>query len=187
MRTKLQPRMMALIGLILLAAMARVIPHPPNFTPIAAIALFGGAQFGSRYLAFTVPLAAMVVSDLMLLALFGFVPFNPLVYFSFALIIGIGMWLRERQSVIMIGGAALASSVLFFLLTNFNAWLQHGQLYPKTWEGLMMSYTAGLPFFTHTLAGDLIYTFLLFGGFALLQQVFPALRQARTVPAMNSV
>ena len=157
---------------ILLAAVSRLIPHPPNVTPIAAMALFGGAYFSHRAAAFLVPLAAMVLSDLFL----GFHPTTPFVYGSFALIVLIGYGLRGRKTVFTVAMAALASSVLFFLVTNFGVWAT-GTLYPRTWTGLATAYLAALPFFRNTVLGDLVYVAVLFAGFALLERSLPALRE----------
>jgi hypothetical protein len=167
-----QLRPLALVAVILLAAASRLLPHPPNFTPIGAIALFGGAHLRERWLAFIVPLAAMALSDLII----GWHQLVPLVYGSFALTVVIGMWLRDRKTVWPITGAALASSVLFFILTNFGVWAS-GSMYPKTLPGLVAAYVAAIPFFRNTVTGDLFYTAVLFGGFGLLERLVPELRE----------
>ena len=161
---------------VLLAAASRLIPHPANVTPIAAMALFGGAHFSNRVAAFLVPLSAMILSDLIL----GFHSTMPFVYGSFVLIVLIGTLLRRRRTVPAVGVAAMASSVLFFLVTNFGVWVT-GTLYPKTWTGLVTAYVAGLPFFRNTVLGDLFYVAVLFGGFAFLERYIPALREDQTV------
>src|SRR6202166_467904 len=128
----LKPRLVTLIAIVLAAALARSIPHPPNMTSITAVALFGGAYFSDRRLAFLVPLAALFLSDLFL----GFYGHMEVQYLSFALIVCIGLWLEKDRSVLKIAAAALAGSVLFFLLTNFGVWA-FGSLYPRTPAGLM--------------------------------------------------
>ena len=172
-------RFLALLGIILTAAAMRLLPHLPNVTPIAAMALFGGACFTSRRMAFLIPLAAMYLSDLVLGFLvydFGwFHPFMPFVYASFAGTTLLGILIRRRPGPLMIGGAALSSSVLFFIVTNFGVWLVGG-LYPKTLVGLLGCYAAALPFFRNMLAGNAAYTLMLFGGFALAQRYIPVLR-----------
>ena len=165
-------RLAALIAIILGAALSRLIPHPPNLTSVTAVALFGGAYFSDRRLAFLVPLAALFLSDLVL----GFYHHMEIVYASFALIVCIGLWLQKNRSPLHIAGAALASSVLFFLLTNFGVWA-FGSLYPMTLNGLIACYVAAIPFFRNTLLGDLLYTIVLFGGFALLERRFAMLRE----------
>src|ERR1700688_456189 len=128
----LKPRFLVLASMILAAAASRLIPHPPNMTSITAVALFGGAYFSDRRLAFLVPLAALFLSDLFL----GFYGHMEVQYLSFALIVCIGLWLEKDRSVLKIAAAALAGSVLFFLLTNFGVWA-FGSLYPRTPAGLM--------------------------------------------------
>ena len=167
----LNARFFVLVGIVLVAAAMRIIPHPPNFTPISAIALFGGAYFPNTIVAFAVPLVAMVLSDLFL----GFDATMPFIYGSFAVSVCLGLWIRQRRSPLRIGAAALISSVLFFVVTNFGVWVVGG-LYPRTVEGLLACYVAAIPFFNHTLLGDLTYAAVLFGGFAFMQRRFPLLR-----------
>jgi hypothetical protein len=166
-------RLTVLLSAIAAAAAMRLVPHPPNFTPIGAMALFGGAYLGRRWLAFVAPLGALLLSDLVL----GFYHGQATVYFSVALIVMIGMAALQRRSALRVGGAAIASSVLFFVITNFGMWLFSG-FYPRTLAGLEACYIAAIPFFQNTVAGDLFYSGLLFGGFALLERSVPALRRA---------
>ncbi|MCI0465288.1 MAG: hypothetical protein L0Z62_50850 [Gemmataceae bacterium] len=185
MRSFLSPRSAALSGLILLAAFSRLIPHPPNFAPIGAMALFGGTCFADRRVAFVVPLAAMFLSDLAIGVVSGDLSLGlhrliPVVLGSFALIVCLGFWLRKRRTVLPIAGAALAGSLLFFVLTNFGVWA-FGSWYPKTWEGLVACYVAAIPFFHNTLLGDAVYNAALFGGFALAAYRFPVLRERPAV------
>lgn len=142
--------------LIAFAAVSRFMPHPENFTPIAAMALFGGVYFGKRY-AFVVPLVAMVVSDYFI----GFHNTIPYVYGSFVLTGVIGVWLRNHKNVGWIVGASLSSSVLFFVVTNFGVWVTGG--YPQNFGGLVECYIAAIPFFRNTVLGDLLYVGVLFG------------------------
>ncbi len=168
-------RFAVLVGLMLAAAASRLLPHPPNLTPLAAMALFGGAFFTDKRGAFAVTLGAMFLSDLVI----GLHRGIPVVYGCFALIVCIGMWLRTRRRPLPVIAAALASSVLFYVVTNFAVWAR-GVLYPRTWEGLVACYVTAIPFFRNTLAGDLLYTAVLFGGFALAQRLVPALREPAT-------
>jgi hypothetical protein len=177
---------LTLAALILLAAFSRVLPHPPNFSPIEAVALFGGAHFASRRWALLVPLAAMFASDLALGMLNGGIYWDYfasagylLVYACIALSTLLGFGLRGRVDGARVLGYSLAGSALFFAVTNFGAWLSD-PLYPKTAAGLAAAYVAGIPFFQWTVLGTLCYAALLFGGFALLRNRVPALR-ARTV------
>lgn len=166
-------RLLALLTAIFAAAAMRLLPHPPNFSPIAAMALFGGAYLPRRALAFAAPFGALILSDALL---GGFYPGIAFVYASFALTVLIGWAVARRKTAFTIAGGALASSLLFFVLTNFGMWLFSG-FYPLTWQGLAACYVAAIPFFQNTLAGDLFFTALLFGGFALAERLAPALRQ----------
>jgi len=184
----LNVRFVTLVGIPLAAAATRLLSPPPNFTPLFAMALFGGACFSNRIAAFAVPLAAMLLSDLALglirygTAVFPSMPFD---YASFVLTVLLGCWVRRRQcSPVAIAGAALASSVLFFVVSNFGVWLQW-HLYPKTLEGLVACYIAAIPLFKNALAGDAVFTLVLFGGFALAQRYVAALREPAPVPARN--
>src|SRR5574337_143362 len=156
-------RLYVIIGAILLAAASRLMPHPPNFTPIAAMALLGGAYLPSRRLALLVTLAALFVSDLFL----GLHPLLPAVYGCFAASVWLGAWLRTRRTILPIAAAALASSILFYVVTNFAVWVS-GTMYPKTVAGLAACYGMAIPFFRNTLLGDAFYTAALFGGLELL-------------------
>ena len=175
-----------LVALIVVAALTRVLPHPPNFSPVEAIALFGGAYFASRHWALLVPLAAMFVSDLVLGQLHGGIYRDYftsagfwLVYACIVVSTMLGFGLRGKVSGARVLGYSLLGSVLFFLVTNFGAWMSD-PLYPKTVGGLGAAYVAGVPFFQWTVLGTLFYSALLFGGFALLRRRVPALR-AQTV------
>jgi hypothetical protein len=176
----LRARTAALIAMILGAALSRLIPHPPNMASVTAVALFGGAYFSDRRLAFLVPLTALFLSDLVL----GFYDHMEIVYASFALIVCIGLWLQKNRSALHIAGAALASSVLFFLLTNLGVWAS-GSLYPMTLDGLIACYVAAIPFFRNTLQGDALYTVLLFGSFWFLERRFSMLREPSIRSAMR--
>jgi hypothetical protein len=171
MQPRMNARILALLAAILTAAALRLIPHPPNFTPIGAMALFSGAYLGRKGLAFVAPLAAMLLSD----AILGFHSGMPFVYASVALIVLIGSLVASRITAMTVVGAALASSVLFFIVTNFGTWLVSG-MYPLTGAGLAACYIAAIPFFQNTAVGDLFYCAVLFGGFALLERAVPRLR-----------
>lgn len=157
-------------------AALRLVPHPYNFAPVTAMALFGGAHFDRRAWAFAVPLAAMALSDLALEGLFGigFHDQMAAVYLSFAAVVGIGLLLRGRRRTMPIAAASVAASVLFFVVTNFGVWAT-GTLYPLTLSGLIACYVAAIPFFGSTLLGDLFYVGVLFGGFALAERAAPRL------------
>ena len=159
-------RFSAIVSIIVVLAFYRVLPHPPNVSPVAAMALFGGVYFSDRKLAFIIPLFSLVVSDLII----GLHDTLPFVYGAFAVTVLAGIWLRDKLSLMSVAGTALAASLLFFVVTNFGAWLFNPGLYPMTSAGLLQSYVAGIPFYANTLAGDLFFTALLFGGFYLLER-----------------
>jgi hypothetical protein len=180
--TILAPGPLVLAVMILLAALSRLLPHPPNFSPVEAIALFGGAYFASRAWALLVPLAAMLVSDLVLAGMLGSSYAGYIggisfwtVYACIALSTVLGFGLRGKVGGARLLGYSLAGSVLFFVATNFGAWLA-SPFYPQTAAGLGAAYVAGIPFFQWTVLGTLAYAAILFGGFALLRRRMPALR-----------
>ena len=171
-------RTMALLSAIALAAVMRLVPHPPNFTPVGAMALFSGAYFGRRALAFVAPIGALVLSDLVL----GFYHGMATVYLATASIVLVGWFALNRVSPVRVGLAALASSTLFFIITNLGMWLFSG-FYPRTLAGLETCYVAAIPFFQNTIAGDLFYAALLFGGFRIAETVAPKLRAGAALAA----
>lgn len=184
--TRLSPGPLVLTGLIFIAALSRVLPHPPNFSPVEAIALFGGAYFASRRLAILVPLIGMLLSDLTL-ALFNgglylqyliSVPYLA-VYACIVLSALLGFGLRGKVDGTRVLGYSLAGSLLFFLVTNFAVWATANPLsgHPACSIGLLACYAAGIPFLQWTLLGTLFYSALLFGGFAMLRHRLPALRK----------
>ncbi len=174
MNSNLTTRFWVLAGMVLIAAFTRLIPHPPNATAIGAIALFGGAYFNKKSIAFAVPLIAMFLSDLII----GFHPGMYAVYLSFVLIVMIGMMLKNKKKVVNIFLASVSASVLFFVITNFALWLT-GILYPKTIAGLAECFIAAIPFFHYTLFGDLFFVGVLFGAFELVKVKFPQLAEIK--------
>jgi uncharacterized protein DUF6580 len=164
-------RLLALLSAIAAAAALRLVPHPPNFSPIDGMALFGGAYLGRRALAFAAPLAALLLSD----AVLGFYPGMEFQYLSVALIALLGSLALSQVTVLRLGTAAIASSVLFFAVTNFGTWLTSG-MYAHNFAGLGACYAAAIPFFRNTVAGDLFYAALVFGGFAIAEHMLPKLR-----------
>ena len=152
--------------IIAVAAILRLVPHPPNVAPIAAMALFGGVYLNKKY-ALVVPLIALFISDLFL----GFYPAMPYIYGSFLLTGLIGIWLRGHKSFTNIILASLVSSTLFFLITNFGFFLLN-DLYPRTFSGQMEAYVMALPFFRNTIVGDLGFVALFFGTYELAMRFF---------------
>ncbi len=162
--------------MIVLSALARHIPHPLNFTPMGALALFGGACLADRRLAFLLPLAALFLSDLFL----GLHVLIPVVYGSFALNVLMGRWLRSRRTAVSTATVALLGAVQFFVVTNFACWLLY---YPHTAEGFAACYIAAIPLFQNTLMGDAVFATALFGGLALAERGFPVLREPTAIAA----
>lgn len=170
--TEQNKRFLVIGGIIVVAILSRLLPHPLNFTPIAAIALFAGAYFTNKKWALAVPILAMFFSDVILHALFltghrafpGFYPDMIFVYSSFAVVVGIGMTVGKRVNFISVISGSLLASVVFFLVTNFGSWLTLS-IYPKNFFGLIEAYVAGIPFFRWTMLGDLVYSGLFFGIF----------------------
>jgi hypothetical protein len=164
-------RLLALFAAIVAAAALRLVPHPPNFTPIGAMALFSGAYLGRKWLALAAPLGAMLLSD----AIIGFYSGFWVTYLAVALIVLLGALALTRKTPLRIGVAAVTSSLLFFLVSNFGVWAGSG-MYPHTLNGLAACYVAAIPFFQNTLAGDLFYATFLFGGFRVAELLAPQLR-----------
>ncbi len=169
MNSKINSGYLILAGMILGAAFSRLIPHPPNFTAIGAMALFSGAYFNKKILAFAVPLTAMFLSDIVI----GFHPGMYAVYTSFALIVLIGMTLNGNKKIGNIFLASVTASVAFFVITNFAMWAT-GVIYPKTAAGLVECFIAAIPFFHYTLLGDLLFVGLMFGSFEIIRAKFPS-------------
>ena len=163
-------RTLLVLGMILLAAALRIAPHPWNFTPVGAMALFSGAVLRDRRLAFLFPLLTLFLGDIFI----GFHKLVPIVYASFLLSVLIGRLLQNRRTILRIGAATLLGSAQFFLVTNFAVWWLLNS-YPKSASGLAACYLAGVPFFWNTLAGDAFYSALLFGAYALAERFIPAL------------
>jgi hypothetical protein len=170
-------RTLLALAMIAIAAALRVAPHPWNFTPIGATALFSGAILRDRRLALLFPLAALFVGDVFI----GLYTYKLMlvVYLSFLVSVAIGFWLRDQRTIARIGATTLLGAVQFFLVTNFAVWA-FGLSYPRNTAGLVACYVAGIPFFWNTLAGDAFYAVLFFGSYALAGRLFPAFREPAT-------
>jgi hypothetical protein len=173
------PRFILITFTILIAALMRLLPHPPNFAPIAAIALLGGACYSDKKMAFIIPFAAMLISDVLI----GFHDTMWAVYLSFGITVVAGFTLRNNFKVSSLIIASLASSILFFLITNFAVWFGSA-FYTQDIKGLVACYISAVPFyennlfgsfFLNTILGDLFYTGLLFGALYIAQLRFPKL------------
>ncbi len=184
-------RTLALAGLVVLAALTRLLPHPENFAPITAMAVFGALRFGRTRNAVGVPLLALFLSDLAHEFLYrqgldrdwGIYKGMWVNYATVALIALLGRFAVGTRNPVTIAATTLGGSCLFFLVTNFGFWVMQPyppsfMLYPMTAEGLVECYAAALPFFRNALLGDMTYAVLLFGAWALAEARFPALRPA---------
>jgi hypothetical protein len=182
--TTFTPRFFVVLSIIAVAAFLRLLPHWPNFTPIAAMALFAGTYLEKKQYAFAIPIAAMFLSDLFI----GLHANIPAVYLGFAITVLIGMAIRRRVNVGTVLLASVGSSVIFFLITNFSSWLV-SPFYPQTFGGLMESYIAGLAFFrdqSHGLSfflnevcGSVFFSAAFYGIFYLAGMRFPILDRSR--------
>ena len=184
MNEKIYPRYFVFGGLLIFAAFSRLIPLPPNFTALGAMALFGGAYISARYLAILLPLVVLWFSDIILNNLVyadyynGFVIFSSRhvwIYISFILIAIMGRTMMKHVTMKSVGLSGIVASVLFFILSNFGVWVQ-GIMYPISLDGLIACYIAALPFFGWTLLGNTFYCTVLFGCFELANKKIPVLQ-----------
>ncbi len=162
---------MLAVALLILGIASRLVIHMPNFTPVLALALFGGVYLSSRR-AVLMPLALMILSDLL-------IGLHNTIFFTWSSIVMIsllGMYLRSRKNFKNISLAAFSSAVLFFLITNLGAWVT---MYPKNLLGLEACFLAALPFFRDTLVSTLIYSAVLFGSYEMAAQWVVRTRWAR--------
>ncbi|PIP21863.1 MAG: hypothetical protein COX39_00735 [Candidatus Nealsonbacteria bacterium CG23_combo_of_CG06-09_8_20_14_all_40_13] len=153
--------------LILAGVLLRLLPHWPNFAPIAALGLFGGTYLNKRW-ALIIPLTALFLSDIFI----GFytLPVMLSVYGSFLLVGLLGLWLRKHKNLHNVVGASIIASILFYLITNFAVWA-FTPWYSKDLAGLISCYFLALPFFRNTLAGDLFYITIMFGVYETVQML----------------
>lgn len=186
-------RVGVMAGVVVLAALARLLPHPPNFAPVTALALFAAATLRPRWLGVALPVAAMFLSDAALqvgtqLGFWdgwiaggtGFYHWTAIIYLTVAAVACLGFLLRDRIGVGSVALAALGGSGLFFVVTNLFVWSESlfgGPLamYAPTWDGLVECFAMAVPFYRTALAGDVFYCGVLFGGLALAEAVAPRL------------
>lgn len=173
-----------LVLVVLAAAFSRLIPHPHNFTPIGAVALFGAAYFSNRFIAFLVPALAIFLSSLVINNVVyqadSFVWFYadfPAQILAFGLVTLMGFGLLKQIKVKNVLLASLSASLILFIITNFSAWLTTG-MYQQTFSGLMLCYEMAIPFFSNSVIGDLVYCGILFGGYEWVRGQVPALKHA---------
>jgi len=153
--------MLVILFLIIFTIITRIIPHPPNFTPLIAVALFSGVYFKKRF-SFLIPLSIYIISDLIL----GVSDVSLFCWIIIVFIYFLGVLLEKNYSFLNSLLFSFLSSILFFLITNFGVWLMGW--YPQNWQGLMQCYIAALPFFRNTLISAILYTAVLIGGHEFL-------------------
>jgi hypothetical protein len=176
-----KPTLYSFLLLIIVAAVYRVLPRPEGlfgFAPQIAMAIFGGSVIKDKKLAFALPLLSMFISDLLYQALYasglssipGFYSGQITNYILFGLLTVVGFFINQKN-VFQIGAGVIAAPVLYFLFSNFQVWIGGGGWHrPKTFEGLLMCYTDGLPFLKGSLIGTLFFAAVLFGGYYLIKK-----------------
>lgn len=152
------------IFLILIVVISRLVPHPPNFTPVLSIALFAGAMFPSKWKAFLIPVAGLILSNFLL----GFYAVAWVVVGLMIVITAMGLLMKTNKSAPRWIGYSLGASVFFFIVSNFFVWVFSGY-YPMTPAGLLTNYELALPFFQNTLVSTLFYSLILFEGVRFLE------------------
>jgi len=170
----LTPRFLFIIAVIAFAALYRMLPHLPNFTPVAAMALFSGAMINKKGYAFIIPLVAMILSDLVI----GLHSTIWAVYLSFAITVGLGLLISKKQNIVNIALGSVASSVIFFLLTNFAVWTSGMVGYTLNFAGLVSCYVAAIPFFRNEFLGTMVFNTVFFGSLYFAQKKFTVLAKA---------
>lgn len=163
---------------VLVAVAVRFMPHPMAFTPVGAALLYFGARAPRRRM--WIPLALLAASDVVLTTLFYRYPFSWdhfVTWAWYAGMIWLGSTIKRDSGAVRILVTALLGSVSFFLVSNFAVWAAW-DMYPRTLAGLITCYDAGLPFFRHSVAGDLLSTAVMFGAPVLLQALAGKLHRA---------
>jgi uncharacterized membrane protein len=138
-------------------ALGRLIPHPPNFTPILATAIYTPYIINDKWIAMLIPLSAMFIADIII----GFHPYMLWVYGAIGISTLLSYWsMRFNKKYMQLTVMTLVSSILFFIITNFAVWVIW-DYYPKTIDGLLLCYSMAIPFFQNTIYGTIIYTSLI--------------------------
>lgn len=175
MNNTLSPRTIFVIAVVLLAALTRILPHPPNFTAIGAMALFAGATLSNRWMSLLFPMIALFLTDLIL----GFHNTMWAVYGAVGITTMIGWVIRNRQNFITVTSGSIAGAVLFFYITNAAMWVvgfySPNAFYTQDVAGLALAIEAGVPFFNNGIISQLLYTGVLFGSFHALRVWKPSL------------
>lgn len=167
------------LALIVVGALYRLVPNrPENFAPMWAMGLFAGSLIKERKYAFAVPLLSMFISDILYHLLYingigitpGFYGGQWINYLLFAGLTVVGFYINAAKASHIIAGS-FASPTLYFIVSNFLVWLKGGGWgHPKTWEGLLLTYADGVPFYQNSIYATLVFSAVLFGGYALVRQ-----------------
>tara|TARA_Y100000590_G_scaffold126542_1_gene144726 strand:- start:70 stop:576 length:507 start_codon:yes stop_codon:yes gene_type:complete len=157
--------------IIFLVSLTRIFPHPPNFTPILALAIFGGAYFPNKIAALTLPVIAMFLSDLIL----GFHSQMYVVYGTIVILSFLGNIIKTKN-IKNLAISGLVGSLFFFIITNFSVWIS-GSLYPLTFDGLIQCYIMAIPFFHNTLISTLLFISVLFFGYNFAEKKYQILKK----------
>ena len=181
---KFNPKFGIIVLMVVAAAATRFMPHPPNFTPIGGMALFGAAHFAKKYWAYLIPFLALWLSDLILNNVVYSSPdgftwitsFGLWNFAAFGMIVFLGSNILKKINLPNIIGASVIGSLVFFLITNFGVWASDPlNMYADNIAGLTAAVAAGLPFFWNTLAGDIVYVGVLFGGYEIAKNIYQSL------------
>lgn len=168
------------IVLIIICALSRCLPHIPNFSPHIGIALFGGAMLKDVKISILVPILSIIISDLIInntiarnyfpdtQGLVLWAPYMTFSFFSMVVIVGIGHYFLSEPNVIKVLSFSIASSIIFFIISNFGVWVTGEVLYPKTMSGLVTCYVAGIPFYKATFTSAVLSSFMIFGAHYIL-------------------
>lgn len=158
--------------LIVAAVALRFLPQPPNFTPIAALALFSGIFIRNRLWAVAAPLGVMLITDLFI----GLHSTMLFVYGSFILMVWLGGAIYPHIKAGYVAGGGITGATLFFIITNFGVWLT-SSTYPSTWDGLLSAYVAAIPFYHYMIISTLFYSAIFIGLFVYAEKWFPSIRE----------
>jgi hypothetical protein len=179
MQNKIESRPLA-VGLTVLSALGRLVPHAPNVTPLGGSCLFAGSRI-SGLLAYLLPLLVMAATDPFV---GGYTRLSPVIYGCFLINVFLGRRMLKQVTAVRVGATAFLCSLQFFVITNFALWmagvLRGRSFYAPTLAGLATCYSAALPFWGRTLAGDLLFSAAIFGMYSLLVR---ATESNRTVTA----
>ena len=174
MKKYISPNFIFIISIIIVGVFSRLIPHLPNFTPVAAIALFGGTFINKKFLAFIIPFVILLISDILI----GFHGYMLSVYVSFAITVTLGFQVRKKVGITSVLTASLISSVLFYVITNVAVWYG-SPFFAQDISGLIKCYIVAIPFFNNSMFGDLFFSSIFFSIYILACRRFTILSKVK--------